>query len=1451
LEQGKDELSLRITAQDAEGRTSKLDDSINPGTRERIWISVAHTILKPDQPIEATIHGPAGAIVDVDVLSESGLLVHRQVRMEHPAEPLVLPPGPGFHGMVNLGAYAINSEPPEYLYQWDGDAGYKSVLYPEDRELKLKLTGLQPSYPPGATVDAGLTVKDATGSAKASALGVSVIDTAVELRAETEEEANDHWFGSMWWRDLAGVSGVTSDSLNRLDMSQPVPADLDLAAEAMLDRPRYGIEIEAASSDSARSDYERLMNRALDPLGKAVLNARPAQLPATLDALQAIARNAKLDDSLLIDPWNTPYKVSRSINDEDEEVQVVSAGPDKRFGTADDFTINVTSRNLFELPGQRMVKLLTDAVAAGHTLPGTVDGLKQLTRAGSLDLDSIHDRAGNLYKYEIRLHRRFYSIQVSRQDKAFQWDSPSIDYFEDTELRMASAIRDWVAAGHPFPDSEAEARQAFTAAQIDFDALRDPLGKPFQLTSKQVMTYTQVEKVKAASGLEMTSKPVTHLLRTIQVLRTPDRTSDQDASREPEMVAQFMHPITEQSGSDAKAQAVDQGTFKGNTGAIGGSVTDQAGALIPFAIVEVKTASDVFVSSTSTGQEGTYLIPDLLPGLYTVIVHAKGFATSEFREVHVSAVSLTTVDVELRVSSDVNSVTVVSGRDAEVATDNAEISATLNNELVDSATLTGRDAAELIKMKPGVTFSGKKIVTGPNGTATISEPTFTPRLRHTFDETAYWAPSIETDARGRTSLHFPLPDSLTTWKLHALASTTDGRIGVIDQSFQTFQPFFVDLDAPQVLTVGDEITLPVNLRNYTDHALALPVIAKPAGWFSLLTSPSVQATVPAGGTTPVIFGFRAAKDVEAGPLRITAANSREGDAVEKTVRVHPDGEPRAVTASGLLRGGSSTLALDLPAEAIPGSIHAELRLYPNLGTHILHSMKAVLERPYGCGEQTISSTYPSLLFLELIKATGSTSPVEVQAQTYLQLGYDRLLGYFDPNGGLTYWGDNDHDPDPALSAYGIEFLSEAKPFINVDEDRILTAVKWLVSSQNGDGSWKPHYGNTTADLNLYVAAALKRTLDQDDFRKVAPKDVRDRAAAAVSRATAWAASSVAAVHDPYANALGVSLSGDDATRVHLRAELAKTALHDRDGAHWASTGYSPFYGWGHTGDLETTAQALAALESTGPNANQDHALIDDALHYLLRSQDHYGIWYSGQATVRVLQALLPLAIEELKAPAGSEDFQLAIDGVPLSQGDAQALHADHRLLDAPRSLDLTSLLKPGHNELVFSNASTSALASADASVSFYVPWPANANPGQAKTQTGTDFGLDFGYRCAAADALVGQPIECSVDVRRFGSNSYGMLLAEAGLPPGADVDRASLAKLLDTWTVSRYELQPDRIVFYIWSWKAEGTHFSFRFTPRYAVRAKAAPGTLSDYYNPDFRAVLAPQSFSVIDPNRK
>jgi uncharacterized protein YfaS (alpha-2-macroglobulin family) len=525
-------------------------------------------------------------------------------------------------------------------------------------------------------------------------------------------------------------------------------------------------------------------------------------------------------------------------------------------------------------------------------------------------------------------------------------------------------------------------------------------------------------------------------------------------------------------------------------------------------------------------------------------------------------------------------------------------------------------------------------------------------------------------------------------------------------------------------------------------------------------------------------------------------------------------------------------------------------LYPNLGAHLLHAMKAVLERPYGCGEQTISSTYPSLLFLELLKASKGTSPLKDEAQNYLQQGYDRLLGYFGTGGGLTYWGGSNEAPDPALTAYGIEFLAEAGPYIKVDQSLIEKAILWLIDNQQADGSWKPHNGETSAELNLYVAEALHRTLASDAFAQNASKDLRERMNKAVARAAGWAASSVAAVHDPYANALRLRLADDAATADRLRDELIETASHDRNGTHWSRPDYSPFYGWGHAGELETTALVLSALGQSQGKSN-DRALVNDALFHLLRNQDRYGIWYSGQATVRVLQALLPIAIEQMKTAGSAQEFRLTVNGAALTGNETEALRTDPKLLDAPRSLELTALLKSGHNVLVFTSTSDAALASAEASASYYIPWTETATPAQTKTQIGKEYGLDFGYNCAADNAKVGQPIDCTLSARRFGSSGYGMLLAEVGLPPGADVDRASLAKLLDSWTVSRYELQPDRIVFYLWSWRAEGEQFSFRFTPRYAIHAKAAPAMLFDYYNPDLKAVLAPQAFQVKQSPRR
>jgi len=142
------------------------------------------------------------------------------------------------------------------------------------------------------------------------------------------------------------------------------------------------------------------------------------------------------------------------------------------------------------------------------------------------------------------------------------------------------------------------------------------------------------------------------------------------------------------------------------TATLSGTVTDQTDARIPGAAVLIKNEATSDLRDTKADSAGFFSVTALYPGTYTVSISSKGFAT--WRETGIllnPGDSRTVPNIHLKISADPTSVTVVSGAEAEVPVDTAEISATLNNELVDSAILTGRDAGELMKMMPGVVFN--------------------------------------------------------------------------------------------------------------------------------------------------------------------------------------------------------------------------------------------------------------------------------------------------------------------------------------------------------------------------------------------------------------------------------------------------------------------------------------------------------------------------------------------------------------------------------------------------------------------------------------------------------------------------------------------------------------------------------------------------------------------------
>jgi uncharacterized protein YfaS (alpha-2-macroglobulin family) len=521
--------------------------------------------------------------------------------------------------------------------------------------------------------------------------------------------------------------------------------------------------------------------------------------------------------------------------------------------------------------------------------------------------------------------------------------------------------------------------------------------------------------------------------------------------------------------------------------------------------------------------------------------------------------------------------------------------------------------------------------------------------------------------------------------------------------------------------------------------------------------------------------MRAATATTRGRIRVVARGKSASDAIEKPVAIRPDGEPVENSAAGILSSGQ-TLEAAIPANIVPGTIEAEVKVYPSLLARVLETIESVLRRPYGCGEQTISSTYPNLLFLKAVKdAKVSAQALEAKAMRNLRAGYQRLLGYQDDSGGFTYWGRG--DPDVRLTEYAIRFLEDAEALIEIEPNRLSQARSWLAGHS----------------------------------QKAAEPDPDDAYAIAAATLKAIAANDTPKSKDGIGRLLSLARQSGDVTS-------------------WSPKGVTPFHGWGRGGDVETTGLAVSAL-ARWQKTGQGDAAVDTAAGrgalFLLRSAETRGGWFSGQATVRAMVALLDLWGNRGAAEPATIEV--------LVNGSAAGKVTSGAEVRGPVRIDVSRFVKTGQNQVMFRSSGREPIE-AQFNTAWYRPWDERSRP--------KDLQIDARY--SVTDTAINAPVRCSVTVKREHFYRYGMLIVEVGLPPGAEVDRGTLASLVEDSAsgVDSFEVAPDRVAFYVWPRRTELT-FNFSFRPRFAMKARAAPSLVYDYYNPDARDVQPPVLFTV------
>lgn len=1417
-----DDLDLKITARDAKGQTGTFEDEISYyDETDGVKIETEKTIFRPGEPVKIKILSSVkDAVVYLDIVKNRSVLESRFVRLKDGKAEVKIPYNPAFKGDLTVSAYFEDKNEERY-YGYDLVKDARGIIFPEQQNLRLNAEFTAATYKPGEEAKARFSVFDGAGKPVESALGVVVFDKAVEERAKTDAEFGSYFSRFRGWLGYEkSFGGITLKDLNELDLSKPISAETQLAAEVMLANnyyyPRiYRSENWETNAQSVYADFFKKQLTTIENVLKQQFEKDYAHPTDEASLRKILSANGVNFDSLR-DPWGNVYQAVFTTEKTQNIVTLKTAGADKKAGTKDDFAVSSASFAYFTPVGKAIDKAAADYYGRTEGFIRDWQTLSAELAKQDVDLNQIKDRWNRDYRITFEVAGRNYLIRVysvgangvyeptyyNRDD--FEVWKTATDYFAEIDFAVNKIFSQTVNGGRrEFPRDDAEFKQILKENGLDLSQVKDGYGQPVYLTFEKTPRYS--DKMTVENGKQKIT-PVTEEVLTFRI-RSVGANSNNGAD---DFDLTSVSGVVSEQSKDTKYETKDVKTiaFSGASGAIRGTVFDPNGAVVPGATITATNEEDETKVYTATSKDdGTFLLQNIPSGRYKVKIESLGFSSSFYENIQVR--SQTLVEIRATLSVGVAEAVVDVSSEAEV-TVNASSSQIQTTVSINGTRTTNKN----IKI---VTKSGSRdeVIT--------SEATSTPRLREYFPETLFWSPEIITGKDGRAEAKFKMADNITTWKLYTVASTKNGKIGVAEREVTAFQPFFVDLEPPKFLTDGDEIHLPTQVRNYTESKQKVGVTMERADWFTLLSPEKQTIEVASNASENAVFGFKATQVIKDGKQRVTAIAAKDSDAIEKPVTVRPNGQ-EIVRAETKLFNGSAAFDVEFPQNALPKTPRAELKIYPNLMAHVTESVEGLLQRPYGCGEQTISSTYPNLMILKF-KAGAANSALEQKARKYLQKGYERLLGYQVADGGFSYWGGKS-ESDIALTAYALRFLSDAEDFIETDAKVIENARNYLIKQQRADGGFtKKYYWETSENssrtklLTSYVARTLAAVK--------AEKNVLDKALAYLKTRNAE-------IDEPYALAL-YGLASLDAGNTETARETAqlleKMAIDEGDRVYWNLETNTPFYGWGTAGRIETTALVLQLLIKTKDQNPKTEDLISRATMFLLKAKDRYGVWYSTQTTINVLDAFLASLTP---AKGRSATISVSINGEKLKDIAVQAEQIE------PVVLDLTGKLTNA-NRIEITSSDNSKVMSQIVQT-HYIDWK-DAEISNRNINDSRAVRLD--YKCDKQTAKIMETVTCAVEAERVGFKGYGMLLAEIGLPPGADVSRESLQAAMDAdWSLSRYDVLPDRIILYMWS-KAGGTRFNFSFKPRYGINANTPASVVYDYYNEEAKGTVAPLRFEV------
>jgi Carboxypeptidase regulatory-like domain/TonB dependent receptor len=158
-------------------------------------------------------------------------------------------------------------------------------------------------------------------------------------------------------------------------------------------------------------------------------------------------------------------------------------------------------------------------------------------------------------------------------------------------------------------------------------------------------------------------------------------------------------------------------TFRGT---ILGTVSDASGAAIGGATVVVKNVDTGLSRTVTTSSDGSYSVPELPIGNYTVTVENQGFKTSVVSGIHVEVSTERRADVALQTGEVAQRIEVTGDSLPQVESTSNTLGGIIESKIVTNLPVNGRDYQKLIFLVPGVAGSPDEISDSPGSYGSFS-----------------------------------------------------------------------------------------------------------------------------------------------------------------------------------------------------------------------------------------------------------------------------------------------------------------------------------------------------------------------------------------------------------------------------------------------------------------------------------------------------------------------------------------------------------------------------------------------------------------------------------------------------------------------------------------------------------------------------------------------------------